>query len=50
MAQTYLASVDDLLAYLDRLNFFHMDLGLERMDRVLKEMGLARPPYFTIQV
>lgn len=54
MAQTThsspISTVDDLLAFLDRLNFFHMDLGLERMDKVLQALGLARPPYFTVQV
>lgn len=45
-----LSSADDLLHCLDRLNFFHMDLSLSRMTRVLDELGLARPPFFTIQV
>lgn len=40
----------DLLAHLDSLNFFHMALSLARMDRVLGELGLARPPYRVIQV
>ena len=45
-----LSSAEDLLRCLDRLNFFHMDLSLSRMNKVLDELGLTRPPFFTIQV
>lgn len=41
---------EDLSLYLDSLNFFHMDLSLGRMDKVLHAMNLARPPYAVCQV
>ncbi|MDO5536437.1 MAG: bifunctional folylpolyglutamate synthase/ dihydrofolate synthase [Desulfovibrionaceae bacterium] len=37
-------------SYLDRLNFFHMDLSLDRMDRVLEAMDLKNPPCRIVQV
>ena len=44
------ASASELSAYLDNLNFFHMDLSLSRMEMVLKAMHLERPPYIVCQV
>ena len=44
------ASASDLSAYLDNLNFFHMDLSLSRMEKVLAAMHLTRPPYTVCQV
>ena len=41
---------EELSLYLDNLNFFHMDLSLGRMDKVLHAMNLARPPYAVCQV
>lgn len=49
MSQTF-SSADDFLRYLDDLNFFHMDLSLDRMTRVLRALHLERPPYPVIQV
>ena len=40
----------EFLNYLDKLNFFHMDLSLSRMDRALEELQLKRPPFFVAQV
>ena len=44
--QTY----QEFLTYLDKLNFFHMDLSLSRMDRALEEMQIKRPPFLVAQV
>ncbi len=44
------ASASDLSCYLDNLNFFHMDLSLSRMEKVLYAMHLTRPPYTVCQV
>ncbi len=43
-------SPTDLSSYLDNLNFFHMDLSLSRMEKVLQAMDLTRPPYIVCQV
>ncbi len=43
-------SPEALSAYLDNLNFFHMDLSLSRMEKVLQAMDLTRPPYIVCQV
>lgn len=43
-------SASDLSSYLDNLNFFHMDLSLCRMEKVLEAMHLTRPPYAVCQV
>ena len=40
----------EFLNYLDKLNFFHMDLSLSRMDRALEALQLKRPPFFVAQV
>ncbi len=44
------ASAGELSCYLDNLNFFHMDLSLSRMEKVLAAMNLTRPPYIVCQV
>ncbi|MBD5627609.1 MAG: bifunctional folylpolyglutamate synthase/ dihydrofolate synthase [Desulfovibrio sp.] len=36
--------------HLDALGMFHMELGLERMRRVLTALGLERPPFAVVQV
>ncbi len=49
MSQTF-TDLQALADHLDSLNFFHMDLSLDRMNAVLEAMGLRRPPYATVQV
>ena len=44
------STAQEFLAYLDGLNFFHMDLSLNRMERALDAMGLRRPPFLVVQV
>ncbi|MBB5142229.1 bifunctional folylpolyglutamate synthase/dihydrofolate synthase [Desulfovibrio intestinalis] len=36
--------------HLDSLGLFHMDMGLDRMRRALSALGLARPPFVTVQI
>ncbi|MDE6735160.1 MAG: bifunctional folylpolyglutamate synthase/ dihydrofolate synthase [Desulfovibrio sp.] len=36
--------------HLDALGMFHMELGLDRMRRVLAALGLERPPFAVVQV
>lgn len=40
----------DLLAHLDGLGMFHMDLGLGRMEAALANLGLSRPRFRAVQV
>ncbi len=44
------ASLADVLAHLDRLGLFHMDLSLERMAAFAAGVGLSRPPYLAFHV
>lgn len=41
---------DDVLKHLDNRGLFHMDFGLERIGKVLRTLGVERPPYTVIQV
>ena len=43
-------SLQDVLRHLDALGLFHMDLGLDRMRRVLRALKLERPPFVVVQV
>ncbi|MDD4701448.1 MAG: cyanophycin synthetase [Desulfovibrio sp.] len=36
--------------HLDSLGLFHMDMGLHRMRCALSALGLARPPFVTVQI
>lgn len=49
MPQTF-PTVSSFAHYLDKLNFFHMDLSLSRMDRVLQALDLKNPPFTVVQV
>ncbi len=40
----------DILSYLDRLGFFHMDLTLDRVGACLVRLGVSRPPYPAVHV
>lgn len=40
----------EFLQYLEKLNFFHMDLSLQRVERALKALQLLRPPFTVVQV
>lgn len=44
------AGVADVLARLDGLGLFHMDLTLARMEAFAAEAGLSRPPYVCVHV
>ena len=46
----HLSSYQELLAHLDTLGMFHMDLRLERMERGLRALDLLSPPYVVAQV
>ncbi|MDR2695925.1 MAG: bifunctional folylpolyglutamate synthase/dihydrofolate synthase, partial [Deltaproteobacteria bacterium] len=46
----HITSYQDVLAHLDTLGMFHMDLRLERMERGLRALGLLSPPYAVAQV
>ena len=46
----HITSYQDVLARLDTLGMFHMDLRLERMERGLGALGLLAPPYAVAQV
>lgn len=43
-------SFDDVRQYLHRLDFFHMDMGLERMSRALAALHLEHPPFVAVQI
>lgn len=43
-------SFPDVRRHLDALGMFHMDLGLDRMRRVLRALDLHRAPFVTVQV
>ena len=43
-------SAPEFARYLDSLGFFHMDLGLGRMEQALQALDLVRPPYRIVQV
>lgn len=41
---------DDVMAHLDRLGLFHMDMGLDRIRAVLDALNLSRLPFPVVQV
>ncbi len=43
-------SAPEFARYLDSLGFFHMDLGLGRMEQALQALDLSHPPYRIVQV
>ena len=43
-------SYQSVRRHLDALGMFHMELGLDRMRRVLAALGLERPPFTVVQV
>ena len=45
-----ITSYQDLLAYLDKLGMFHMDLRLDRMEQGLRALDLLSPPYAVAQI
>lgn len=45
-----LHSYEDVLAHLDGLGLFHMDMGLGRMERALRTLGVSRLPCPVVQV
>ncbi|MDR0466521.1 MAG: bifunctional folylpolyglutamate synthase/dihydrofolate synthase [Deltaproteobacteria bacterium] len=45
-----MTSYREVLARLDALGMFHMDLQLERMDRGLRALDLLSPPYAVVQI
>ncbi len=46
----YLQDFSHLARHLTGKGLFHMQPGLERMERILARLGLARPPFFVVQV
>jgi dihydrofolate synthase/folylpolyglutamate synthase len=50
MPQGPFTSYADVLAHLDNLGLFHMELDLARIKRVLEELELTRPEYPVVQV
>ncbi len=46
----FMTSAEDLSACLDQLNFFHMDLSLDRVTKAMRPLVLSDPPYFVIQI
>ncbi|MBQ9537511.1 MAG: bifunctional folylpolyglutamate synthase/ dihydrofolate synthase [Desulfovibrionaceae bacterium] len=49
MAQ-YFQKFTDILAYLETLGLFHMDLSLARISRVLGHLKLLDPPFYVVQI
>lgn len=47
---TPFSTFDQVIAHLDARGFFHMELGLERMERALARLLPGRPPFVTAQV
>lgn len=47
---TPFSSFEQVIAHLDARGFFHMELGLERMERALARLLPGRPPFVTAQV
>ena len=45
-----LFSYADVLAHLDGLGLFHMDMGLGRMESALRALGVTRLPCPVVQV
>lgn len=43
-------SLDDVWRHLEKLDFFHMDMGLERVLRALSVLRPGRLPFVTVQV
>lgn len=48
--RTPFQNVREVLAHLDGLGLFHMDLSLNRMHRALRALDLTRPPFTVVQV
>ncbi|HJA78454.1 MAG TPA: bifunctional folylpolyglutamate synthase/ dihydrofolate synthase [Candidatus Desulfovibrio intestinavium] len=48
--RTPFSSFDQVIAHLDGRGFFHMELGLERMDQALARLLPGRPPFAVVQV
>ena len=46
----HLQDFSHLARHLTGKGLFHMQPGLERMERILARLGLARPPFFVVQV
>jgi dihydrofolate synthase/folylpolyglutamate synthase len=46
----HVTSYQEVLACLDRLGMFHMELGLTRMERGLRALDLLAPPYAVAQI
>ncbi len=50
MTEPAFRSFDNVQAYLDKLGMFHMDFGLDRIQRALKSLNLERQHCYTVQV
>ena len=48
--RTSFQNVWEVLAHLDGLGLFHMDLSLNRMHRALGALDLTRPPFTVVQI
>ena len=48
--RTTFSSFAQVIAHLDARGFFHMELGLERMERALARLFPVRPPLVCVQV
>ena len=48
--RTSFQNVREVLAHLDGLGLFHMDLSLNRMHRALEALDLTRPPFRVVQI
>ena len=47
---TTFPTFDQVIAHLDARGFFHMELGLERMEQALARLFPVRPPLVCVQV
>lgn len=47
---TMFHNFQDILAHLDGLGLFHMDMRLDRMRRALTALNLTRPPFTVVQI